>query len=71
MELPADPLEGFSDNFVVVEESQDADGFLIVTIDVDGYLVNVQDKNAVDREGVLENCARTAKEVRKNKAPKQ
>ena len=67
---PIDELENFSGDYKIDKEDRDAEGFLIVTIDVDGYKVNVQNKNT-DRAGVLETCARTAKEVRKNKAPKQ
>ena len=70
-EAPVDELAAFSGDYKIVDEVTDAEGYLIITIDVDGYHVNVQDKNATDRNGVLENCSRTAKEIRKNKAPKQ
>lgn len=69
-QAPVDELEAFSGDFNIVKEDKDAEGFLVITIDVDGYEVNVQNKET-DRDGVIETCVRTAKEVRKNKSAKQ
>lgn len=70
-QAPVDVYAGVDNSYKVVKDGIGADGYLLITIDVDGTKYDVRDPNAPDRAGVLETCARTAQQVRYNKAPKQ
>lgn len=70
VEIP-DHLVDVDDTFTIVKEKLDGDGYLVIEIDIDGRKIDVRNPDSPDRAGVLDTCARTAKEVRFNKRPKQ
>lgn len=66
-----DPYASASDLYSITAENYDAEGYLQVTIKVDKHECIVRNPDAVTRDAILETCARTAQEIRVNRAPKQ
>jgi hypothetical protein len=70
-QLVLDIYADASPAYVIKDEARDADGNLLVTIEVNGKQYMVRNGEAATRAEVLETCARTAQEIRINTQPKQ
>lgn len=71
IEEKQDDFAAFSDAYKIINERHDVEGYLQLTIEVDNHVCVVQNKMVKDRESVLATAARTAQEIRKNKAQVQ